>query len=281
VDAAYTAIAGNSTGAGGDTGRPGCESGGVGGLGGAGGGIYNNRGTVVLRQSAVYGNTTGAGRNGGASGPGGSGGMGGTGGAGAGLFSNGQLPVTDTTITGNVTGNGGTGGSGARPGGGGAGGGIFQASGAATVQESTVASNTTGTGATAGGSVVLGPGPGSGFYVDEGPLTEINTIVSNDNCAVYLTFGQIKDGLAAGDGHLNLTYPATTTCPGIIADPHLGPLHDNGGPTSTMAITPPSPAIDRIPPLASAGCTPIDQRGIPRPQPAGGRCDIGAYEYQP
>ena len=93
-------------------------------------------------------------------------------------------------------------------------------------------------------------------------LIEIDTIVSNNTCDTF-TGGQVRDGLAAGDGHLNLTYPATTTCPGIIADPHLGTLHDNGGPTPTMAITPPSPAIDRIPPLASAGYTPIDQRGIP------------------
>ena len=187
--------------------------------------------------------------------------MGGTGGGGAGLFNNGQLPVADTTITGNVTGNGGTGGSGARPGGGGAGGGIFQVDGAATVQESTVAANSAGTGGSADG-LSPGPGAGSGIYVNWGVLTEIDTIVSNNTCDTF-TGGQIRDGLAAGDGHLNLTYPATTTCPGIIADPHLGTLHDNGGPTSTMAITPPSPAIDRIPPLASAGYTPIDQRGIP------------------
>jgi hypothetical protein len=32
---------------------------------------------------------------------------------------------------------------------------------------------------------------------------------------------------------------------------------------------------------AAAGCTPIDQRGIIRPQPVGGRCDIGAYEFKP
>jgi len=46
-----------------------------------------------------------------------------------------------------------------------------------------------------------------------------------------------------------------------------------------MALASISPAIDRIPPTAAAGCTPTDQRGVPRPVFA--RCDIGAYEYNP
>ena len=60
-------------------------------------------------------------------------------------------------------------------------------------------------------------------------------------------------------------------------DPLLGPLADNGGPTSTHALLPGSPAIDAIP---VADCTydddgdpgtpdvPLttDQRGVPRPQ---------------
>jgi hypothetical protein len=112
-----------------------------------------------------------------------------------------------------------------------------------------------------------------------GELTEIDDIVSRNDCYAFPA-GQIKDGLMTGDGHLNLTFP-TASCPGIVADPQLGPLQQNGGPTPTMAITPPSPAIDRIPPTAAAGCTPTDQRGVARPQPAGARCDIGAYEYKP
>jgi hypothetical protein len=39
---------------------------------------------------------------------------------------------------------------------------------------------------------------------------------------------------------------------------------------------PGSPAIDAIP---VASCTlATDQRGVSRPQPAGGNCDIGAFE---
>jgi len=56
-------------------------------------------------------------------------------------------------------------------------------------------------------------------------------------------------------------------------DPLLGPLADNGGLTSTHAITQASPAFNAG---ANAGCPATDQRGIPRPQ--FGICDIGAFE---
>jgi len=59
----------------------------------------------------------------------------------------------------------------------------------------------------------------------------------------------------------------------FTADPLLGPLQDNGGPTWTHALLPGSPAID-------AGdnnyCPATDQRGVDR---SDGACDIGAYEY--
>jgi hypothetical protein len=55
------------------------------------------------------------------------------------------------------------------------------------------------------------------------------------------------------------------------ADPQLGPLAANGGPTLTRAPAAGSPAIDH-------GCPATDQRGVPRPQ--GPACDIGAVEVQ-
>jgi hypothetical protein len=64
-------------------------------------------------------------------------------------------------------------------------------------------------------------------------------------------------------------------------NPLLGPLQDNGGPTNTHALLVSSPAIDHIP-IGTNGCgTTIttDQRGVSRPQPSGGDCDIGAYEF--
>jgi predicted outer membrane repeat protein len=56
-----------------------------------------------------------------------------------------------------------------------------------------------------------------------------------------------------------------------IADPKLGTLADNGGPTRTIALLAGSPARN-----AGAGCPATDQRGVARPQ--GSACDVGAYE---
>jgi hypothetical protein len=60
------------------------------------------------------------------------------------------------------------------------------------------------------------------------------------------------------------------------AEPLLGTLANNGGPTDTLAELDGSPAID----AGDAGtCTPADQRGVGRPQ--GPVCDIGAFERGP
>jgi hypothetical protein len=68
----------------------------------------------------------------------------------------------------------------------------------------------------------------------------------------------------------------------LTADPLLGPLQDNGGPTRTMAPASGSPALDAG---REAGLV-VDQRGFPRPSDlpgvanfAGGT-DIGAVEIQ-
>jgi hypothetical protein len=61
----------------------------------------------------------------------------------------------------------------------------------------------------------------------------------------------------------------------VNADPLLGPLADNGGPTWTHALMDNSPAIDAA---GSATCPATDQRGVARPQGQG--CDIGAYEAE-
>lgn len=63
------------------------------------------------------------------------------------------------------------------------------------------------------------------------------------------------------------------------ADVGLGALAHNGGPTRTHALLVGSPAIDAGACTDAAGApVTTDQRGIGRPQPAGGSCDIGAYE---
>jgi hypothetical protein len=61
-----------------------------------------------------------------------------------------------------------------------------------------------------------------------------------------------------------------------FTDPRLGPLVDNGGPTSTMRPRPDSPAIDYG---TADGSPPFDQRGARRPSGPG--VDMGAYEVGP
>lgn len=57
----------------------------------------------------------------------------------------------------------------------------------------------------------------------------------------------------------------------VTADPNLGPLQENDGPTPTHALLAGSPALN-------AGETDlvVDQRGVTRPQ--GRAADIGAFE---
>lgn len=98
----------------------------------------------------------------------------------------------------------------------------------------------------------------------------VNTILANN-------FPTNGSGGIADAGH-NLSSDASCgfTASGSrnSADPRLGPLADNGGPTLTMALLPGSPAIDAADPAAAP---PTDQRGGSRP--AGAAPDIGAYEY--
>jgi hypothetical protein len=121
------------------------------------------------------------------------------------------------------------------------------------------------------------PGGGGGIDVNGTPgISLTNTLVASNpvpggvqNCVSHASNG-IVDG-----GH-NLSFP-DTSCPGINGNPDLGPLQNNGGPTQTMALGSGSAAIDQIP-RSGSGCPPGDQRGVPRPFPAGGLCDIGAFE---
>lgn len=91
---------------------------------------------------------------------------------------------------------------------------------------------------------------------------------------------------AVTDGGYNLSGDDANSCAFSAAqhdlvqtDPQLGALADNGGPTLTQLPAADSPAVDVIPsgaPGCASGAT--DQRGVARPQPAGGLCDIGAVE---
>jgi predicted outer membrane repeat protein len=75
-----------------------------------------------------------------------------------------------------------------------------------------------------------------------------------------------------GGNNLQYPKPRDTACtPGIlIANPLLGSLKNNGGPTLTHALMFDSAAVKR-----ATGCPAIDQRGVIRS--LGALCDIGAF----
>jgi CSLREA domain-containing protein len=314
-----TTVSGNRGGAGGNGGAAGMTydtNGAVGGGGsgfGDGGGIYNSGGTLTITGSTIDGNFAGNGGTGGAGGgssgyTAGSGGNGGTASWGGGLVSNGgSLSVTNSTFAANHGGTGGNGGPGGTAsiscttcsdgigGNGGTGGGAGDGGGVVSYRSSSLLVNATfagnavgsaGVGGSAGagtaGSGTAGGGgtaaAGGGIFVQTGfcivghpcaGTTLQNTIVASNggrNCS-----GAISDG-----GH-NLSF-GDTSCPGINGDPKLGSLGDDGGPTRTIPLLAGSAAFDQVP-ASGAGCPATDQRGVPRPQPAGGACDIGAYEF--
>ena len=90
------------------------------------------------------------------------------------------------------------------------------------------------------------------------------------------------------DGGYNLSSDAANSCKfsaakhdQVSTDPLLGPLADNGGPTQTEILKKLSPAIDAIlGGQANCSTSEKDQRGFARPQPSGGKCDVGAVELK-
>ncbi len=162
------------------------------------------------------------------------------------LFIGGTTTITDTTLADNHAGGDG---------------GAIEGS-TATLVNDTIANNEVA-------------GSGAGIF---GTATAANTImadntgpkgvVSNCTAALTVTGPNLENGTECGfaghDGGIS------------EANPELGALAANGGPTETLALLPGSPAIDHG---TNVGCPATDQRGGARPQPVGGTCDIGAYEY--
>jgi hypothetical protein len=205
----------------------------------------------------------------------------------------GSVAIIDSTLTQNSA-QGGAGGPGADdgygdtgfPGWGGSAysGAVFNLNGSLTVTSSTLAQNTL----TPGAGADLGAADGGAIYSrqdpgqDGGPATVLlaNSILAGSDPGVS---DLVSDGGAVTGGS-NLVQAQGTTTGGTIgdgvvtvtADPGLGPLQDNGGPTPTLALLPGSPAIDSgRNDLLPAGVT-TDQRGDPRI--VQGTVDLGAFE---
>jgi hypothetical protein len=173
-------------------------------------------------------------------------------GAGGGILNTGEMTITGSTISGNVA--GGPGLQDAQ------GGGIFNASGAeGTITASTIAGNR-----------ALGPGAAGGGIANGSALKLKATIVAENrggNC-----LDPVRDGgFDLEDGH-----SCGFTKHAVKANPRLASLHQNGGPTKTMALKHGSPAVNRVRVKSPACGGTVDQRGVARPQ--GPRCDIGAFE---
>jgi hypothetical protein len=289
LEVTKSTISGNSA-VGGAGGRADSFFGEPGGAG-QGGGLYN-AGTLEVTKSTIASNTA-AGGAGGISTALGYGGLGGSG-LGGGLYDAprvGSDTMANVTLTGNKAAGGHGGSSCPYPchgrggdGGDGGGGGIFESAGSETHLNVTVASNRTIGGRRGCGIGVCGSdGTTFGGGIDMfGSVAVTNTILAG-NSAINGPdcFGSVSSG-----GH-NLLGD-DTSCSGFTGsgdllnvDPLLGPLHDNGGPTFTMALGPGSPAIDAG---DDAVCAPppvngVDQRGKSRP--SGPHCDMGAFEVEP
>ena len=134
-------------------------------------------------------------------------------------------------------------------------------------------------------------GTGGGIYNCVGCTFNLhNTVVAGnylvntypDDCAGTLgSYGRNRFWTAAGCV-VNQVGPGGSGL--LVSLAELGALRDNGGPTRTYALVPPSDMIDGSEP--TVGC--VDQNGSPlttdqrgRPRAIGARCDIGAFEYDP
>ena len=233
------------------------------------GGIWNG-GTMTVSNSAVSGNSAGAfGVNG--------------------IFNDGSfggavtLTLTDTTVSENT---------------GGKYGGVYNNQGTLTMTNSTVSGNS----AESSGGIFNGGPPGgltitnstvSGNTAESGAsivnvtnlpesaeLTIANSLVDGD--CVGWSEGLLQGAPDITSNGYNIESPGDTC--GFdqgsdktgVADPILGSLQNNGGPTETHALLPGSDAINQIP---EAACeVDEDQRGVARPQ--GPTCDVGAFEVE-
>ena len=221
------------------------------------GGVYSARGMLLLQNTTISGNSAAPGVPGKAGSGGAPGvlGKGGPGGLGLHPGTNGVAGAPGTR------GSDGVEGSTAES----FGGGVDSVEDAASsIHNCTIAGNKAGTGG--GGLAVMPPGQLE-------TLSVISTIIAQNRAAKDSDIrGMIEIGhdLIESVGDAVFIGDKSTL---IVADPKLGALADNGGPTRTMLLLAGSPALN-------AGSNPdalaTDQRGAPRL--IGVDVDIGAVE---
>jgi len=201
-----------------------------------------------------------------------------------GILNSGTLTLTDSTVAGN-SGNGD------------AGDGIWNYNGATmTIIDSTVANNSGyGFGISNSGTMTViastisgntSSTGGGGIYSGSGNIATLGATIVADNTGSNCVAGAAGSLVSAG---YNLTNDKTGTACGfdaatdlVKANPLLGPLASNGGPTQTLLPGAKSPAADVIPETTTLRgvtvCPGTDQRGVPRPGHGETGCTIGAVE---
>ncbi len=204
-----------------------------------GGGLLN-RATLLVRQSTLQDNISS------------------TNGGGAVNHLGGSFTLLNSTVSGNDSVQGG---------------GLYNDAGTLAITQSTVTNNQ----ARHGGGLTTRQGQVDlSRSIVAGNTSE--TLVDAD-CATLdqqlRSLGYNLVGLDTGCPHQALT--DQTIAPAEVFLRVLDPLQLNHGPTTTHALKPASPALDRGGPLCPPAFT--DQRGMSRPQ--GKACDIGAFEVGP
>ena len=225
-----------------------------------GGGI-DNSGSADVSQSTISGNSAGYG-GGIYNGPG--------------FVGNASMDVTNSTISSNSSNTDG--------------GGIYNSNfgsnrvSTTNVYNSTIAFNEADSDADPGG------GSGGGVYNVGGATFNLrNSVVAGNYVSGAPVYDECTGDLSSygrnkfwGVSGCTITQfgPGDHTL--LLSLDELAGLQDNGGPTQTLALVPPSDMIDGA--EATVGCIDkngsllaTDQRGAPRV--AGVRCDIGAFEY--
>jgi len=163
----------------------------------------------------------------------------------------------------------------------GLGGGIYNADGNLTISGSTLAYNSASTG---GGiasyhntssttSILYNSLVAQNFLRNSDPPSPSDLDGTFDLGSSYTLIGDGSGGLDASNGNLVGT-------PASPLDAKLGPLQNNGGPTSTHALLDGSPAIDAGDPAILPAPDQYDQRGLGFPRVVGGLIDIGAVEQE-
>jgi predicted outer membrane repeat protein len=212
-----------------------------------GGGVCNDGGALYMNRCTVSGNTANH--------------------QGGGIYTNrisegdsGLTVLTNCTLSGNTVTDAG-----------GGGGGIYCGRTATMRLTNVTIANNQATGAGSYGGGFANASPSSAYFK--------NCIVTNNTAGNGFNNNGFDDFGGEAIHSLGHNIDSENTCffvdstDQINTNPQLGPLQNNGGQTSTCAITTSSPAFNRG---ICDEAVPTDQRGVTRPQ--GASCDIGAFE---